>query len=190
LIIRDLVSSERFAHAYHVTSAREDDTFALDVLANILFEGKSSRAHRKLVDELDLALDISGSAFTPTFPGLFIVTAMMKQKVSGEKVEEVLSEIIRDVQENGVKSEEIEAAVKQLTVQMVDTVRTPFGIGQLMGTVQVVLGDPKYFAEDLGKYLKVKVPDVQRVAKKYLTPNNRSAVRMVMQSNKAVVSNK
>ncbi len=190
LVLRDKVSSERFSQAYHVTSARQDDTFALDVLANILFEGKSSRAHRKLIDELDILVDVSGSAFTPTFPGLFIVNGLMKQGVSTEKGEQVLSDIFFELQEKGVTREEIEVAVKQLTVQMVDTVRTPFGIGQLMGTVQVVLGDPKYFAEDLGKYLKVTESDVQRVAKKYLIPNNRSVVKLVPEVEKAVAINK
>ena len=72
-VIRDKVASERLAQAYHVTSAEQDDSYSLDVLANILFEGTSSRAYRKLVEEKDLMTGISGSAYTPTYPGLFII---------------------------------------------------------------------------------------------------------------------
>jgi predicted Zn-dependent peptidase len=58
-------------------------------------------------------------------------------------------------------------------------VRTPYGLGQLIGTVQTIFSDPSRFIEDLNKYLRIKAPDVQRVAQKYLVPNNRSVVTLV-----------
>lgn len=179
LILRDSVASERFVQAYHVTSADNDDSYALDVLANILFEGGTSRAARRLVEEKNIALSVSGSAFTPTYPGLFIVSVTMKGKVPSSQAEAELDQVIQEIQSRPVSEEEISAAVKQLTVQMMDSIRTPHGLGQLIGTVQTVFGDPKRFADDLSKYLKVKVVDVQRVAQKYLNPNNRSIVTLM-----------
>jgi zinc protease len=188
LIIRDHVASERFAHAYHVTSASEDDSYALDVLANILFEGTTSRAYRRLVEEKDVVIGVSGSAYTPTYRGLFIVTASMKGELPAATAEKMLDEVISGVQEHGVTDEEIQVAVKQLTVQLVDSVRTPYGLGQLIGTVMTIFGDPKRFAEDLEKYLKVTRADVQRVAKQYLIPNNRSVVTLVPEKPESAVA--
>ena len=62
---------------------------------------------------------------------------------------------------------------------MVDSVRTPYGLGQLIGIVTTIFGDPNRFAEDLAKYTKIKPSDVQRVANKYLIPNNRTVVTMI-----------
>jgi zinc protease len=179
LVLRDSVASEKFAQAYHVTSAMDDDSYALDVLANILFEGTSSRAYRKLVDDMDLTDGISGSAYTPTYPGLFIISATMKSGVKTDDAEQALWGVIRQLQDTGVTDEEIRVAVKQLTVQLVDSVRTPYGLGQLIGTVQTIFGDPQRFSEDLSKYLKVTKADVKRVAQTYLQPNNRSVVVLV-----------
>jgi zinc protease len=182
LILHDRVASERLAIAYHVTSAEQDDSYALDVLANILFEGTSSRAYRKLVEEREIAMGVSGSAYTPTYPGLFIITTTMKGGVPGTKAEGALDEAIHDIQEKGVTEEEITRAVRQLTVQLVDGVRTPYGLGQLIGTVQTIFADPGRFIDDLNKYLRIKAPDVQRVAQKYLVPNNRSVVTLIPES--------
>lgn len=179
LVLRDDVASERFAEAYHVTSADQDDSYALDVLANILFEGTTSRAYRNLVEERDIAMGVSGSAFTPSYPGLFIVSATMKGKLSSELAEKALAEEFKKVQTTLVSDEEVKVAVKQLSVQLVDSVRTFYGLGNLIGIVQTMFNEPRRFADDLNKYLKVTPADVQRVAQKYLTPNNRSVVTLV-----------
>jgi zinc protease len=176
LVIRDKVAGHRFAHAYHITAADNDDSYALDVLANILFEGTGSRAYRRMVDQKELVLGIDGSAYTPTYPGLFIMSSTVKDGVPVEKAEAELWDIIREVQRNGVTAEEIQAAVRQLTVEMVRGVRTPHGMGTLIGTATVTLGDTARFTQDLAKYFKVTASDVLRVANQYLHPNNRSVV--------------
>jgi zinc protease len=178
LILHDDVASEKFAQAYHAPSAKDDDSYALDVLSNILFEGTTSRAYRKLVEELQLCLSIDGSDYTPTYPGLFIISGTMKGQQDTALAETALDSVIRDVQDNGVTDEEIKTAVKQLTVQLVDSVRTTDGMANLIGTVQTIFGDPELYADDLKKYVKVTRDDVKRVASKYLVPNNRSIVVM------------
>jgi len=179
IVLRDQVASERFSEAYHVTAADNDDSYSLDVLANILFEGTTSRAYKKLVEEMDICTGVGGTAFTPTYPGLFNISASMKQGVPASQAEAALGEVISEVQSKGVTEEEVRVAVKQLTVQMVDSVRTPYGLGQLIGIVTTIFGDPNRFAEDLAKYTKIKPSDVQKMAQKYLIPNNRAVVTMV-----------
>lgn len=182
LTLYDQVASERFSQAYHVTSAKDDDSYALDVLANILFEGTSSRAYRRLVEDANLAQGVSGSAFTPAHPGLFVISASMRGGVKSAEAEKVLEQVIREVQEHGVSDAEIKVAVRQMTVQLVDSVRTPHGLAELIGTVMTIFGEPERFANDLQKYFKVSADDVKRVASEYLIPNNRSVVTLVPES--------
>lgn len=179
LRIYDDIASERFAHAYRVTSAKDDDSYSLDVLANILFEGDSSRAYRSLIDVQDIAIGIGGSAYTPTYPGLFIVTGTMKGSLSSELAEKALDQVIKKVQDEGVTAEEVKVAVKQLTVQLVDSVRTPQGMAQLIGVVHATFGTIKDISENLAKYQKITPADVQRVARKYMIPNNRAIVTLL-----------
>jgi zinc protease len=179
LELRDEVATEKVMIAYPSTSALEEDTYALDVLSNILFSGSTSRAYRRIVEEKRIALSIGGVNFTPLYRGLFMANATL---ASGHRAPEVVDEVeslLKDVQAGGVTAEEIETAVRQLTVQTVDSVRTAHGLANLIGTVDAIFGDPMKFSDDLAKYMKVKSEDVLRVARKYLVPSRRNIVTLV-----------
>ncbi|MCC7440080.1 MAG: insulinase family protein [Bdellovibrionales bacterium] len=178
-VMRDHVAGERFMHAYRVTAASNPESYALDVFAQIVFAGASSRAYRALVEEKEVALGVSGSAYTPTFPGLFVISTTMKGNRPASEGESLLEEVIEQVRAKGVTEEERSAAVKQLTVNLLDDVRTPYGLGELIGTVMMVLGDPTQINRDLEKYRRVTLEEVRSAAKKYLHPNNRSVVTLL-----------
>lgn len=178
MTLYDEVSSDRLAQAYRITSASEDDSYALDVLVQILFGGTSARAYQSLVEQADIALGVVGTAFTPTYPGLLLINTTMKQGVAAAEAEARLEKLIETVQTGGVTADEIRVAVKQLTVQLVDGARTPQGLGNMIGTVMSILGSLEHFASDLAKYTRVTEADVKRVAQKYLIPNHRSVVIM------------
>jgi predicted Zn-dependent peptidase len=84
-----------------------------------------------------------------------------------------------DARARPVAPEELARAVRQLTVQLVDNVRTPYGLGQLLGTVQSIFGEPSRFTRDLAKYTQVTSEDVRRVVARYLIPQNRSVVTLI-----------
>lgn len=178
LNLYDRVAMEKFAHAYPIPSAHEEDAYALDILASILFAGTQSRAHRDLVEERKIVSDIAGVAYTPDEPGLFLISASVRSGYTAVEAEEKLNLLIREVQENGVTQEEIEKAVRQLTLQAIENLKTHSGIANLIGTVVTILDKPERYAEDLEKYMRVTREDVQRVAEKYLQPNHRSVVVM------------
>jgi zinc protease len=164
--------------AYRVTSAKDQDSAALDVLSNILFQGRSARAYRKLVLERKLALQVSGMALTPTEPGLFFVHAVSTSTAKVQEIEAELELLIREIQQKGVTAAEVEGAVRQLTAQALRMLRTPQGRAQWMGATETVLGDVRLWEKDLERYRKVTPADVQRVSQQYLIGNRRSAVTL------------
>lgn len=176
--INDHVASEKVTVAYPSTSASENDTYALDVLSNILFSGTSSRAYRRIVEEKEIALSIGGVNYTPLFPGLFMASATMKSGHPATEFEHEVEALIAEVQATGVSDKEIKTAVRQLTVQTVDSVRTAQGLANLIGTVDSIFGDPMRFKEDLAKYSLVTNADVIRVARRYLTSKKKNVVTL------------
>ncbi len=176
LMIHEQTVSERFSYAYHIPQAGDADTHALDVLSNILFEGQYSRFQKEIAQADSPLLDVQGTAFTPTFAGLFLFQGILKKGISAEKGEDRVAAIIKQIQENGVSQDEVRRATQQLSFDMLKGLKTAQGVGQLVGTVMMVFDDPSKFEQDVQKYSKVSVDDVKKVATKYFYPNNRSVV--------------
>lgn len=179
LVLRDQVASEKVTVAYPSTRASEDDTYALDVLSNILFSGNASRGYRRLVEEKEMALVVGGVNYTPLYPGVFMASATMKAGRSAAEFEKEIDLLVDEVKTSGVSDAEIRTAVRQLTVQTVDSVRTASGLANMIGTVDAIFGDPMRFKEDLAKYSRVTGADVVRVARTYLVPARKNVVTLV-----------
>lgn len=172
------LSATRMGIAFPIPSAHDADAYALDVLAQILFDSESARAQRRLIQEKPLALSVAGAAYTPGQPGLFLVTGVLRRGVASADFENEVQKLFEEVAAQGVSVEEIQSAVKLLTLQLMESARSPFGLGQFIGTVQTLFDDPKRFVQDLRRYQAVSQEDVQRVATRYFGLNRRTVVVM------------
>ncbi|MBN23198.1 MAG: hypothetical protein CL678_18070 [Bdellovibrionaceae bacterium] len=172
------VSSPMVLYGYRVSSAFDRDSYALDLLSNILFEGESSRAYQKIVEKEEIALSLSGSNFTPRYPGLLMISAVLRNGKRLSDLESQLELLLKKVQKEGVSDQELESARKQIVADTIDTLRSPFGLARTLGLVEVTVGHAEDFLNDFKKYFDVTSNDIKRVAKKYLDPNHRVVIEM------------
>ena len=80
--IRSVISHGNFKETYlqmalPISSAKDEDTPALDALSHILGGGEASRLVQKVKLEKGLVNSISASSYTPKDPGLFIIGATL-----------------------------------------------------------------------------------------------------------------
>lgn len=176
LVVNDLSSTVMVQMAYTIPSAHDVDSYSIDVLSNILFEGSSSRAYRKIVDELQIATSLTASSYTPMYPGLLTIRANLRPGRSLEEFEKALGALIKDVQTNDVSKAEVDRAVKQLTLDLIDGLQTSQGIAQWLGTIDMIFGDVGKFKKMWAKYFEVTPKSVKDVANRYLDPNHRSMI--------------
>ena len=94
-------------------SIKSNDAPILDLIAEILGGGKSSRLYVKLKRELGLVKSISASSFTPTGPGLFEIYGTADPENFLKIIKETLKELEK-LKENGVEDEELEKAKIQI----------------------------------------------------------------------------
>jgi zinc protease len=104
----------RMAVAFRTCRMGEDDDFVLDVVSTVLGSGKSSRLYKRLVLEEELVTDVWVMNETRKDPGVFWITAELREKIHPEKVEAVLREEIGKIIQHGVTATELKRARTQL----------------------------------------------------------------------------
>jgi zinc protease len=151
----------------------------LQLLETVLFSGQSSRMYRRLVDQDQIALSVSGGSDFAFDPTLFEMAAQPKAGVDPATVEKAIYEELARVSSESVTDTEIEKAKNILLSGFYGQIRTISGRSNAIGTYEVFFGDyRKLFsaADDLAKVTKA---DVQRVAQAYFGDRNRTVATLL-----------
>ena len=160
--------------AYHTPSFPHEDSYALNVLSLILSSGKSSRLYKSLVYEKKIALnaDADYSGFNKD-PYLFFFDATASPEKNIKDVENALyAEIERIKKELPLEREvqKIKNQIESIFIMEQDSIymqAMKYGIFEM-------LGDWRLIDQYLEGIRKVTPEDVVRVARKYLTEDNRT----------------
>lgn len=158
--------------AYHVPEIGHPDIFALDLLSQILSGGKSSRLYRRLVLG-NWATEVEAYCDENVDPGLFTLWATVREGRDIEKVEEVIFKEIERVAEEGVTQKEMDRAWRQIEASYIFSRDSVSSQARKLGYYETI-ASYHYYLNYLENMKKVTLQDVGRVAKKYLTRDNRT----------------
>jgi zinc protease len=172
--LRHAANLPAFEAAYHVPNLKSPDAFALEVAAEVLADGKSSRLYKKLVVEKRMVVGIdAGYDMTSFDPGLFIVSAQMRPGVKTQDAQAEVDQELALLRDHPVGAQELQKAKNLEQAEFVFGQDSIFREAMMLGVYQL-LGNYK----DLDQYLagidKVTPADVQRAARKYLVDSNRT----------------
>jgi zinc protease len=174
--VLDMNVEEFYLYAgFPLPPAAHEDVFALDLLSYILGGGESSRLVRTLQIDKELVNWVSAHAYTPQDSGLFIVTAALEQ----EKVRPALAEILATLfrcKHALVSPAELARARTNLESDFIYRRETVQGQARQLGFFLTVFGDPDYERRYLDGLTTVTRQDLQRVARKYFSPDALSLV--------------
>jgi zinc protease len=162
-----------FHFAWHIPELRHPDVPLLDVLAVLLGGGRSSRIYQEVREKLGVVHHADAWTYSPGNPGLFGVSAV----VDGDKFESARDALLAEVEKMKtapVSAEELSKAVKQFIAGTLSARKTMQGQAQDLGGSWIAAGDLNFSARYLEAVKRITPSDLQRVAKKYLTDENRT----------------
>ena len=161
------IMQPQMALAIPISKFDSPDTPVLDVLAQIAGHGETSRLYRTLRDEKQLVYGVNASAFTPTDPGMFEITAVLDGPNMMQAFEGSLTELFK-FKYFSVTNVELKRAKHSLESDFVFNLERVEGQARVMGSFDMMSGDPR---EDdyLEKIRAVTHDDIKRVAQKYFT---------------------
>jgi len=165
--------------AYHVPQTDNPDFYALNVLQSILFAGESSRMYQRLVDKDQIALDVEGSAEIGFDPTLLVISAQPKEGVDPQKCEKAIYEELEKIASAPVSDQELQKAKNFRLAGFYRQVQTISGRANTIGTYEVFFGNYRKLFDAAKNYDAVTKDDVQRVAKRYFSPNNRTVATLL-----------
>ena len=159
--------------AYRTAPANNPDTPVLEVISQILSVGQSSRLSRALVRDQQIASDASGGPLSLAVDGIFMFQATVNQGKAVAEVEKALLEQIDLLRDTPVSAAELRKAKNQaLSGKVFGSLSTEQKAEQL-GDADLDFGTPEEVNRELAKLNAVTSVDVQRVARKYFTPQHR-----------------
>ena len=165
-----------FMSAYAIPPHDHADSRPLALLGQILMTGESSRMNQRLVREERAALQVFGGASAGLGPGSFSVYALPNQGVDVDRIESLVWEELERVREEGVTERELQKAKNQMRANTIMGRQRVASKANSLHHFRYFHGDLSEMATDLDAYLDVTVEDIARVARKYLTPENRTVV--------------
>jgi predicted Zn-dependent peptidase len=150
------------------------DAYALQVLNSALSGGQSSRLYQKLVKEKELVTNVS--AFPSPFRGggYYQVTANVTPGKKVEDVEAAINEEVERLQREPIADWELDKAKNSARRSSIQSLQSSLGTAIRLSEYAVFYNDPGLINTQFQKFAAVTKADVQRVAREYLKPANRT----------------
>lgn len=168
-------TNPQYLASYRTVPSDDPDWFALNLLADILGQGETSRFHRALL-ETRLVIDVVEGMTESRGPSLFRIRANLPPGGDVKRVEEVIDGEIARIQRDGVTEAELVLAKTQERNYWKQALATPRGKAETLARFSIYFQDPERVNGELKAILGMTAGDVQRAARKYLHPGNRAVV--------------
>ena len=171
LVLEDRVEMPRLYMAWLSPAMFAEHDAEMDLLADLLANGKTSRLYRTLVYEQRLALDVAAHQSSRELGGFFLLVATAAPGRSLVDIAAIIDITVQQVREGGPSASEMERARVQVEAHFMYRLQTVGGFGgksDQLNAYNVLRGDPGYFSADLARYRDATVEAVRDAARRFL----------------------
>lgn len=158
---------------YHIPAAAHPDSAALDVLDHVLSAQPSGRLYQELVEKKKKLTDVYAAAQGRHDPGVFIVFGSVEAKTPVRSARDALLQALDKVRDSDIGAEEVERAKSHFKNVWSQTMARSDRVARQLSE-WAARGDWRLMFLHRDRIAQVTPADVRRVARKYLTPTNRT----------------
>jgi zinc protease len=178
LIVRWRSKVPRLGIGYHAPRIAHPDSYALQVLAVILTEGKASRLYQRMVEHEQTVTFVSAEYGESKDPTLFHIRAEARGAHTAEGIESSIYDELAHITANGVTAHELERAKHQIEAHFILSRERTLDQAILLGQVESLYG-----LDYIDTYLQcinaVTTADIVEVTARYLSENNRTVGQLL-----------
>ena len=182
LFLEDRVELPRLYLAWLTMPMFERGDADLDLAADILANGKTSRLYRRLVFDERIATDVSAAQNSREIAGFVQIAATAAPGHSLQEIEAVIVDEIQKLATDGPTEDEVERGRVQSEAQFMFRLQTVGGFGgksDQLNAYHTFVGDPGFFGQDLARYRQVSTASLKDATAGYLNHVRRVALSIV-----------
>ena len=168
----DRVELPRLYLGWHWPAVFDEGDAALDLLADVLGGGKTSRLYRALVVERQLATEVTAVQYSRELTGMFQVVATAAPGVSLDRLSVAVHECLDDVRATRIGEAELRRSQVQAEAHFIYRLQTIGGFSgksDQLNAYNIYRDDPGYVGEDLARYGRATPADLQTAAEACLS---------------------
>jgi zinc protease len=182
LVLEDRVEMPRLYIGWHSPAMFAEGDAEMDLLSDLLANGKASRLYRTLVYERRIALDISASQGSRELGSFFLLVATAAPGKQLVDIAVAIDQELQRVMDEGPTSAEMERGEAQAEAQFLYRLQTVGGFGgksDQLNAYNVFRGDPGYFTRDLARYQQATPESLRAAARRWLRFDQRVVLSVV-----------
>ena len=174
--LTDRVQLPRVTLAWLTPAMLEPGDAALDVLADVLADGKNSRLYKRLVYDLQIAQSVEAYQDSGALSSHFVIEATARPGHTIEEIQRIVDEEVATLQRDGPSDREVQRAINQMEASFYGRMERVGGFGGKADQLNAYFsrtGDPDWFNEDLARYRALAPSDIRAAARAFLPPTRR-----------------
>jgi zinc protease len=182
LRLEDRVQMARLYLAWHSPATYDEGDAEMDLLGDLLANGKTSRLYRTLVYERRVALDVSAYQSSRELGGFFLLVATAAPGRSLTEIASLIEVELQALIDTGPTESEMERARAQVEAHFIYRLQTVGGFGgksDQLNAYNVLRGDPGFFPADLARYRDASTDTVRNAATRFLRFDRRVLLSVV-----------
>jgi zinc protease len=182
MVLEDRVELPRLYIAWHSPALFEEGDAELDLMADLLASGKTSRLYRALVYEQRIATEVAASQNSRELGSFFQIVATAAPGRTLAEVDRAIARELTALVEKGPTTAELERCLAQAEAHFIYRLQTVGGFGgksDQLNAYNVFKDDPGYFVRDLARYRGATTAALQQAASRHLRPQRRVVLSVV-----------
>src|SRR6266699_3914144 len=178
LVVRWRSKVPRLAIAYHAPEIAHAASYALQVLAVILTEGKASRLYQRMVEQEQSVTFVSAEYGEAKDPTLFHIRAEARGDHSGDEIETSIYDELGRIAGGQLNEHELDRAKHQIEAHFILSRERTLDQAILLGQIET-LYDLDYIDSYLPRINAVTAADVAAACSRYLNEDSRTVALLL-----------
>jgi len=169
-------SQPLFVCGWHIPNGTHPDWPAIEAMADYFGQGRTSMLYKNLAKKNKIATNVGCFPGWPgnKYPCLLLTYAMPAPEHTNAEVEEQIFAEVERLKDNLVPQDEVEKIKARAKADFINSLDNNLGLAIALASYYTDWGDWREMFNELDRINAVTPEDIQRVAQRYLTTQNRT----------------